>query len=179
MPKPAITHAQARSALEAGMSLTDTARLHECSRNAVYRALRRELMTGPLAKRRSSVHRLRLDIQEMGTLEAVEHLLFVIEELVSAEHQLECFWPDVHLRPAERVILSALYAREGRVTTHQTLRAELALGRDMPTANTVKVHIMRIRRQTRGRGFTIRNIHGLGYVFDRDEGAIFPWEKSE
>lgn len=78
--------------------------------------------------------------------------------------------PGAHLPPAERRILATLLRHRGRIVTHDTLAAAIhpGAGGEYADPRCVHVHVYRLRKKVDPRAVCIRNVHGLGYVMDRD-----------
>ena len=76
---------------------------------------------------------------------------------------------DSILRQREASLLHVLLARFNAVVTRERILDEFYGLGESSGANTIDVHVSRLRRKLRGSGLAIRAMHGRGYVIGEQD----------
>ena len=114
---------------------------------------------------------------DMKPLDAVDYLLSVLADMMGATDET-CIWPDIHLTQMQRVMLQAIFARNGGTVTRDQFMAILYTDQSSdPSDKIIDVQISKLRQKLSGTGFKIVTDWGVGYHFEREIGAVFPWEE--
>ncbi|WP_371412530.1 helix-turn-helix domain-containing protein [Rhodovulum sp. BSW8] len=89
------------------------------------------------------------------------------------------FWPDAPnlLTPREQDLLQILLESEGWLVAMERIHARLfGMCSEARGDSAVTDLIWRLRGKTRNRGVVITTVRGRGYMAQRDDGVMFPWE---
>lgn len=163
-----------------GMSRMDLARDMGVSRSAVTRSMDRYGIDLRLGASRPPMDDIREAAEGMNEAEAVEWLLGVIESILGDPSQDTCLWPDIDLTPKERALVQFLYSSEGSLRSKpQIMDALYSALEDPPVERVIDVFVCKLRKKLQGTGANIVTVWGRGYRFERDAGAVFPWEAQE
>jgi DNA-binding response OmpR family regulator len=129
--------------------------------------------------RRQKPRELRAYVAEMPRAEAIDHLIYLFEELTGTEDPLVGHFPDVHLSPMERRLFCVLLRNEGQLASHDSVIAALYPTTSSPPYRAVvPVMVSRMRRKLSAY-VEILPSWGEGYVMRRKPNAVFPWEDAQ
>jgi len=92
--------------------------------------------------------------------------------LDTAARRVYCDDQPVELSAREFAVLELLLMREGRVVSKEHMVNHLYGWGDEVGANAIEVYVHRLRKKLERSGFELRTVRGMGYLLERDGGAL-------